>query len=232
MATARNVIEEQPKGVPMTATESEIPSHLRGNGAPVTEELTLTELAKRLERETGAGHRPTVAAPAKPAASPAPAAAESEGNGHRELSEEIELAVGIDQTVARLVVLDRLLGATDIVPEFLQPTGQVTVRAGSGGRAETRLVVHVGACQRVVGDDAHAHLVGDKHNGGTLICERGGEAGRNLHRPSLPPGGDSSRANDSPAGRDRSPPAGARARRQVSPVDRPLNRDDSGDQGT
>ncbi len=28
----------------MTATESEIPSHLRGNGAPVTEELTLTEL--------------------------------------------------------------------------------------------------------------------------------------------------------------------------------------------
>lgn len=28
----------------MTATESEIPSHLQGNGAPVTEELTLTEL--------------------------------------------------------------------------------------------------------------------------------------------------------------------------------------------
>ena len=98
-------------------------SALQGDGVFETlkaiSRLTLTQLAKRLERESASGRRssaplskPAAAKPAPPAApprpvTPAPAAAKSSANGHRELSREIELAVaGTDLASARRLKLD------------------------------------------------------------------------------------------------------------------------------
>ena len=74
--------------------------------------LTLTELARRLERETSGGRRAgtPAASPSPPRPSePAPAAASSPAaskNGHREITREIELAIGrADMAQARRLSL-------------------------------------------------------------------------------------------------------------------------------